>query len=140
MKNHLKIGKNDFQEYLKNFRKEKYFAAIKAGGECLDESLEVSLRMLHNFGLYPVLVHGGGKQIDSELKKEGIEIRKIDGKRVTDEKTLDVVVKTLHFINGNFVNNLNNGGIIAKGINEIFGQLIVSKRCYCYVVKRKFDI
>jgi len=113
----LGVAKEEFEYYLDEFKKARYFAAIKAGGECLNSDLAKSLTILHGFGLLPVLVHGGGKQIDNALEERGIVSKKIDGKRITDKETLDVVVSTLKTVNENFVSEINN---YAKGFNCVF--------------------
>lgn len=116
----LGIPQEEFEYYLGEFKKARYFAAIKAGGECLDSDLAKSLAMLHDSGLLPILVHGGGKQIDEALKKRGKVSKKIEGKRVTDEETLDVVVSTLNSVNENFVSEINRTRYCAKGFNGVF--------------------
>jgi len=64
-----------------------------------------------------VIVHGGGKEIDAALKRAGIEKRQVDGLRVTDEATLDVVVAVLAgAINTRVVAALNAAGVRAVGL------------------------
>ena len=64
-----------------------------------------------------VVIHGGGKEIDAALDRAGIEKRQIDGLRITDEATLDVVVSTLvGKINTRFVAALTTAGISAVGL------------------------
>jgi acetylglutamate kinase len=64
-----------------------------------------------------VLVHGGGKEIDAALKVAGIEKRQVDGLRITDEATLDVVVSVLAgAVNTRFVAALNTAGVKAVGL------------------------
>ena len=64
-----------------------------------------------------VVVHGGGKEIDAALKAAGIEKRQVDGLRITDEATLDVVVSVLAgAVNTRFVAALNAAGVAAVGL------------------------
>jgi len=64
-----------------------------------------------------VIVHGGGKEIDAALRVAGLEKRQIDGLRVTDERTLDVVVSVLAGnVNTRFVAALNTAGVAAVGL------------------------
>ena len=64
-----------------------------------------------------VVVHGGGKEIDAALKVAGIEKRQVDGLRITDEATLDVVVAVLAgAVNTRFVAALNTAGVAAVGL------------------------
>ncbi len=72
---------------------------VKFGGELLDRAAHLSGvvtavgRVARQLPL--VVVHGGGKEIDTALRAAGIEKRQVDGLRVTDEATLDVVVGVL---------------------------------------------
>ena len=64
-----------------------------------------------------VIVHGGGKEIDAALKTAGIEKRQVDGLRVTDEATLDIVVSVLAgAVNTRLVASLNAAGSAAVGL------------------------
>jgi acetylglutamate kinase len=64
-----------------------------------------------------VIVHGGGKEIDAALKTAGIEKRQIEGLRITDDPTLDVVVSVLAgAVNTRFVAALNTAGVAAVGL------------------------
>ena len=80
------MEEDEFIDYLEEFRCKKYFCAIKVGGECLDNFFEDSILRLYNIGLIPLVLHGGGKQIDDALEKEKISVKKLDGKRYTDKK------------------------------------------------------
>jgi acetylglutamate kinase len=64
-----------------------------------------------------VIVHGGGKEIDAALKKAGLEKRQVDGLRITDDATLDVVVSVLAgAVNTRLVAALNAAGVAAVGL------------------------
>jgi acetylglutamate kinase len=64
-----------------------------------------------------VIVHGGGKEIDAGLKAAGLEKRQVDGLRITDEPTLDVVVSVLAgTVNTRFVAALTAAGVAAVGL------------------------
>ena len=64
-----------------------------------------------------VVVHGGGKEIDGALKVAGIEKRQVEGLRITDDATLDVVVSVLAgAVNTRFVAALNTAGVRAVGL------------------------
>lgn len=69
-----------------------------------------------------VVVHGGGKEIDAALKGAGIEKRQIEGLRITDEATLEVVVSVLAgAVNTRFVAALNTSGVPAVGLTGADG-------------------
>ena len=68
------------------------FAVIKIGGAILADQLEETasaLAFLHTVGLTPIVLHGGGPQLDAALKDRNIETPKIDGLRVTSAEALD---------------------------------------------------
>ncbi len=121
MKNHnLPQIPGEYEKYLTKFEEAKYFAAIKVGGECLDDSLAHSLRILYGLGLYPIVIHGGGRQIDEALEAKGITSKKINGKRVTDKGILEVVVETLTRVNREFGSKVNELGTCADMLNGVF--------------------
>jgi acetylglutamate kinase len=69
---------------------------VKVGGVPMTDperarSLAKDVLLLHSVGIRVVLVHGGGPQIDEQMKRAGIEVQRIDGLRVTDAETLDIV-------------------------------------------------
>ena len=69
---------------------------VKVGGVPMTDparmrSLAKDILLLHSVGIRPVLVHGGGPQIDVEMAKSGIEVRRVEGLRVTDAEALDIV-------------------------------------------------
>ncbi|WP_037498314.1 acetylglutamate kinase [Sphingomonas jaspsi] len=69
---------------------------VKVGGLPMTDpdrmrSLAKDVLLLHSVGIRPVLVHGGGPQIDQEMAKAGIEVKRVDGLRVTDAASLDIV-------------------------------------------------
>lgn len=69
-----------------------------------------------------VIVHGGGKEIDAALKVAGLEKRQVDGLRITDEPTLDVVVSILAgAVNTRLVAALDTAGAAAVGLTGADG-------------------
>jgi acetylglutamate kinase len=95
---------------------------VKVGGELLDDRprLGVVAAILYEAalnGVALVVVHGGGKEIDEALKRSGIEKQQVDGLRITDEATLDVVVSVLAgAVNTRFVAALSATGVAAVGM------------------------
>jgi len=100
---------------------------IKIGGATLgshDTTIEDIVSMQQQ-GKSLVIVHGGGKMITSWLEKRGIETRFINGERVTDEATLEVVVSVLvGVVNKEIVADINARGGMAIGISGVDGGLI----------------
>ena len=100
---------------------------LKFGGELLEDAarLEVvvgAVARVAERGVPLAIVHGGGKEIDAALKVAGIEKRQVDGLRITDERTLDVVVSVLAgTVNTRFVAALNTAGVRAVGLTGADG-------------------
>ena len=95
---------------------------IKFGGELIEDRARLAdvvaaLSAIVRAGAPLVVVHGGGKEIDAALKIAGIEKRQVEGLRITDEATLDVVVSVLAgAVNTRFIAALNTAGIPAVGL------------------------
>jgi acetylglutamate kinase len=94
---------------------------FKFGGELLEDRAHLATVVAAVKALAArtaiVIVHGGGKEIDAALKVAGLEKRQVDGLRITDEPTLDVVVSVLAgLVNTRFVAALNTAGVAAVGL------------------------
>jgi acetylglutamate kinase len=95
---------------------------LKFGGELLEDrahlgAVVAALSAIAANGTPLVVVHGGGKEIDAALKAAGIEKRQVEGLRITDGPTLDVVVSVLAgAVNPRFVAALNTAGVRAVGL------------------------
>ena len=99
---------------------------MKFGGELLEDPsrLRVVVAAIATVAkATPVaIVHGGGKEIDAALKAAGIEKRQVDGLRITDEPTLDVVVAVLAgAVNTRLVAALTTAGVPAVGLTGADG-------------------
>jgi acetylglutamate kinase len=107
---------------------------IKYGGNAMEnEELKASFAqdivLLKYVGINPVVVHGGGPQIDSVLEKMGITSRYVRGMRVTDQETLDIVEMVLvGKVNKEIVNLINQHGGMAVGLSGKDGGLILAKK------------
>ncbi len=111
----------------------KYYGkvvVVKYGGnaminEDLKQQVMEDIVLLHLIGVKIVLVHGGGPEITDTLKKIGKESVFVDGLRVTDKETVDVVQMVLAGkINKSLVNLLGTKGGKAMGISGMDGHLI----------------
>jgi len=103
---------------------------IKLGGATLGshDTTIADIVALQERGRSLVLVHGGGKMITGWLEKRGIKTRFINGERVTDEATLEVVVSVLvGVVNKEIVADINARGGMAIGISGVDGALIQGK-------------
>lgn len=95
---------------------------LKFGGELIEDrahlaTVVAALATVTAGDTPVVVVHGGGKEIDAALKVAGLETRQIEGLRITDEATLDVVVSVLAgAVNTRFAAALNTVGVAAVGL------------------------
>ena len=107
---------------------------VKVGGAIFADpqatrSLVEQVAILHQIGIRVVLVHGGGPQLDEMQRSLGIEPRMVDGRRVTDEKTVDVTVMVLNgLLNTRLLGICRELGISAVGISGIDGGLVRAHR------------
>jgi acetylglutamate kinase len=107
---------------------------IKYGGNAMmDDKLKASFAhdivLLKLVGINPVVVHGGGPQIDDLLKQLGKKGEFVQGMRVTDAETMDIVEMVLGGqVNGEIVNLINQHGGRAVGLTGKDGGLIRAKK------------
>ncbi len=117
--------------YIKAFHKK--ILVIKYGGSILADArirkgvLE-DIVFLNFMGLRPILVHGGGPSITERVKQEGKKTEFVDGIRVTDKATLEIVKEELEKINKQIVAELNELGAKAIGFNGAEKKIITVKR------------
>ena len=109
---------------------------IKYGGHAMmDEELKDNFArdvvMMKFIGIHPVVVHGGGPQIGSLLKRLGKESKFVQGMRVTDEETMDIVEMVLvGKVNKEIVGLINRHGGQAVGLSGKDAQLIRAEKYY----------
>ena len=107
---------------------------IKYGGnamvsEDLKNNFALDIVMMKYIGINPVIVHGGGPQIDKTLKALGIKSQFFEGQRVTNKETIDVVEMVLGGkVNKEIVSLINRHGGNAVGLTGKDGDLITAKR------------
>ncbi|MFN8544992.1 MAG: acetylglutamate kinase [Candidatus Binatia bacterium] len=107
---------------------------IKYGGHAMDrdelkDSFAQDVALLKYVGMHPVVVHGGGPQIDAAVKAAGITPRFVRGMRVTDSATMAIVEQVLvGQINTQIVALLNRHGAKAVGLSGKDGELVVARR------------
>jgi acetylglutamate kinase len=109
---------------------------IKYGGaamvdEQLKEDFTQDVTLMKFVGLNPVIVHGGGPQINSVLERMGVSPKFVRGMRLTDEDTMDVVEMVLGGkINKSIVSHINRHGGKAVGLSGKDGGLIQAKKMH----------
>jgi len=107
---------------------------IKYGGNAMTEeklkhSFASDVVLLRLIGINPVIVHGGGPQIDDQLRKVGKKGEFVQGMRVTDAETMDVVEMVLGGqVNTDIVNLINQHGGRAVGLSGTDGPLIRARK------------
>lgn len=107
---------------------------VKYGGNAMtDPALESSFArdivLLKTVGIHPVVVHGGGPQVDNLLKELGRQSNRIDGMRVTDKSTMDIVEMVLGgSVNKSIVSLINKHGGRAIGLTGKDANLILAKK------------
>lgn len=109
---------------------------VKFGGNAmtdraLKEQFARDIVLMKLVGMNPIVVHGGGPQIGKLLAELNIESRFVEGMRVTDSKTMDVVEMVLGgSVNKEIVNLLNHNGGKAVGITGKDGDLIRARKMH----------
>jgi len=107
---------------------------IKYGGsamkeDVLQEGVMLDVILMRYVGMRPVIVHGGGPQIDQAIRQVGLEPKFVDGLRVTDEETMRIVEMVLiGEINSHLVSTINRLGGSAVGLNGKDGGLIQARK------------
>jgi len=117
--------------YIQKFSGKTVVAKLggKAMGEKLSRDVAQDIVLMRYVGMKPVVIHGGGEAISSLMKRLDIKPRFIEGNRVTDQETMDVVEMVLvGKINKRIVSMLNQCGGRAVGLEGRDGQLIVAKK------------
>ncbi len=109
------------RQYLEQFSSvnESRFAVIKVGGGVLAENLGAlvaALAFLHKLGLFPIVLHGAGPQLDRALAEAGIVSQKHDGLRVTSEEVMAIARPLIYRENARLVDALESHGVRARGL------------------------
>lgn len=118
--------------YIRNFYGKTF--VIKYGGAAqveddLKDSFAQDIVLMNFIGIKPVIVHGGGPRISETMKKMGKEPAFIQGQRVTDRETMDIVEMVLGgLINKEIVALINSHGGNAVGLSGKDGGLIKAKK------------
>src|SRR5215470_35674 len=110
--------------YIRKFRDR--LTVIKLGGSAMEDAdaLRATLQdvvFMETVGMRPVLVHGGGKAIDKAMAAAGLEPRKVQGRRYTDEAILEIVVRVLREISADVERHIRRLG--GRAVGMISGSL-----------------
>ena len=113
---------------------------IKYGGSAMKENklrqnFARDIALMRQIGIFPVLVHGGGPQIEENLKKSSIKSVFIDGLRKTDENSIKIIVKTLREVNRDIAELIKTWGARTKTFNDVRESILICKK-----IKTKMDL
>src|SRR5919202_1705408 len=118
--------------YIQRFKGKTF--VVKLSGKVTEEpenlsSLAEELALLHQVGIRVCVVHGGGKQLNELAEQMGVEQTIIEGRRVTDDATLDMA-KMLFAgkINTDILAALRQRGIHAVGLSDVDGNIVHAER------------
>ena len=134
-------SKREVQQYLAHFTSvsSQQFAVIKVGGAIITEHLQTlssALAFLNHVGLYPIVVHGAGPQLNKMLEDAGVEPQFEGGIRVTDGKTLALARSLFLEENLKLVEELERLGVRARPITTgVFSADYLDKEKYNLVGK-----
>lgn len=105
---------------------------VKVGGEVITkdiDSLISSVKVLISSGLFPVIVHGGGPQLNDELAKAGVKPEYIGGHRVTDAATMAVAKRVFENANSELADALERSGVPTERIRGgVFGAEVANPK------------
>ena len=118
--------------YIQRFKGQTF--VIKLSGKATEQpdnlsSLAEELALLHQVGIRLCVVHGGGKQLSELASRMGIEQTIIEGRRVTDDETLEMAKMIFAGkINTDILAALRNRGIEAVGLSGVDGNIVHAER------------
>ncbi|MGH9881259.1 MAG: acetylglutamate kinase, partial [Pyrinomonadaceae bacterium] len=118
--------------YIQRFKGKTF--VVKLSGKVTEDrdqllSLAEELALLHQVGIRICVVHGGGKQLSQLAEKMGVEQTIIEGRRVTDDETLEMAKMIFAGkINTDILSALRNRGIEAVGLSGVDGNIVHAER------------
>lgn len=134
-------SRHEVEQYLSHFSsvESHQFAVIKVGGAVLTDHLHTlasALTFLNRVGLYPIVVHGAGPQLNTLLQEAGIEPQYEDGIRITCPKTLEIARGVFQNENLKLVDALEALGTRCRPITSgVFRATYLNKDKYNLVGK-----
>ncbi|MBI4566397.1 MAG: acetylglutamate kinase [Planctomycetes bacterium] len=118
--------------YINRFKNKTF--VVKIGGDVAEEDATIlsfceEVALLAQVGIREVVVHGGGRQATELSEKLGIEPKIINGRRITDDRTLDVVKMVFAgLVNTEILGALRKCGIAAVGLSGVDGNIVHATR------------
>ena len=130
--NILNTDQKDIENYVEIFKGK--IIVIKYGGHAMGDkklahTFAEDITILQKLGIKPVVIHGGGPQIGAMLEKLNIESSFINGLRITNEETVEIVEMVLSgSINKDIVNKIHSAGGLAIGLSGKDAKLILANK------------
>ncbi|MDC0150675.1 acetylglutamate kinase [Candidatus Pelagibacter sp.] len=118
----------EVKNYLEKYNDE--YIVIKCGGSVLiDQSLFNNfiddILILNKLGFIPIIIHGGGKRISKKLDEAGIKSNFINGLRVTDKKSINIVEQVLNNFNEEITKSLKRNSCDSQGITNKKNNILI---------------
>lgn len=115
-------SRKEVEQYLQYFSsvESQKFAVVKVGGAVISDDLDTlasALTFLHRLGLFPIVLHGAGPQLNKLLEQAGVEPQYHEGIRVTDPATMEIARKVFQEENLKLVDALERLGTRARPMN-----------------------
>jgi acetylglutamate kinase len=120
--------------YIQRFHKKT--VVVKIGGSIMDDEAAISniltdIVFMNYVGMQPVLVHGGGKAINSAMEKAGLQPQWVQGRRYTDERTLAIAEHVLcNEINKFIVSFIQSQGCEAMGLHSLSSVVLFAEKTF----------
>lgn len=127
-----KLGLKQALPYLRLFRHKNF--VLKTGGELLERpgvirNLCQQIALLHQLSIRVVLVHGGGPQATALAARLGVPVRKVAGRRITDDETLEIAQMVFRgLLSTRLVSGLRAEQVPAVGLSGLDGSLLQAVR------------
>jgi len=121
----------EVNNYLEKYNDE--YIVIKCGGSVLVNqdlfnNFINDISILNKLGFIPIIIHGGGKRISNKLNTAGIKSNFINGLRVTDKKSIDIVEEVLNIFNKEIADALKTNGCDSQGITNKQNNILIVKQ------------
>lgn len=110
-------GRAEVDRYLREYTGPGRYAVIKVGGGLIEDDLDElasALVFMHHVGLTPVVVHGAGPQLTTELEQSGVESRFVDGLRVTTPEVLNAAQRVFQRVGAELSDAIDARGVRAR--------------------------
>jgi acetylglutamate kinase len=118
----------EVKNYLEKYNDE--YIVIKCGGSVLNDqnlfnNFIDDISVLNKLGFIPIIIHGGGKRISKRLDEAGIKSNFVNGLRVTDKKSINIVEQVLNNFNEEITKSLKSNSCESQGITNKKNNILI---------------